>query len=186
MRINNVSAILGRRGCGKTTYARELIRQYHEALPSQKILIADTLDHPAYRDIPAIDLDLLKRWKKPNIYRIYGANTDEILQTIESNLMNALVIFEDASKYLRANLSNDVRRFVLDSKQKNLDIVFIFHGFMFIPPELFRLMDNLVIFKSDNPEPRKFYIVAYDQVKAAYDRVMKNENPYAHETVRIY
>jgi Cdc6-like AAA superfamily ATPase len=186
MRINNVSAILGRRGTGKTTYVRKLINEYHNALPQQKILIADTLDHPAYKDIPAIDIDMLKRWRKPNIYRIYGSNTDEILQTINTYLYNALVIFEDASKYLRPNLDKDVRMFILDSKQKNLDLIFIFHGFMFVPPEMFRLLDNLVIFKSDNPETRKFYIVAFDQVMEAYKRVMNDSNPYANETVRIY
>lgn len=185
-RINNVSAILGRRGSGKTTYVRQLIETYNKALPFQKILIADTLDHPSYRDIPNIDLHLLKRWKSPNIYRIFGSNTDEILNAIGNYLYNALVVFEDSSKYLRANLNNDVRKFILDSKQKNLDIIFIFHGFAFVLPELFRLMDNLVIFKSDNPEPRKNYIVAYDQVKEAYEEVMKSENPYEHKTVRIY
>lgn len=185
-RINNVSAIIGRRGCGKTTYARQLIESYRQALPKQKILIADTLDHPAYRDVAAIDVDLLKRWKEPNVYRIFDSNTDEILKTINTSLYNAMVVFEDASKYLRATLDNDVRRFILDSKQKNLDLVFIFHGFMFVPPEMFRLLDNLVIFRSDNPETRKFYIVAFDEVKAAYERVMKSENPYEHETVRVY
>lgn len=185
-RINNVSTILGRRGSGKTTYARKLIEEYKLALPEQKILIADTLDHPSYRDIPAIDLDLLQRWINPNIYRIYGSNTDEILYSIGEKLYNALVIFEDASKYLRASLNNDVRKFILDSKQKNLDLIFLFHGFAFVPPELFRLMDNIVIFKSDSPEPRKNYIVAYDQVKEVYEKVMKSENPYEHATVRIY
>lgn len=186
MRINNVSAIIGRRGTGKSTYVRKLIQEYKTVLPDQKILIADTLNHPLYRDIPAIDINLLKRWKKANVYRIYGSNTDEILQTINNNLYNALICFEDASKYIRRQLSDDVRAFILDSKQKNLDLIFLFHGFSFVPPEMFRLLDNIVIFKCDNPIYRKNDIVAFDQVYEAYERVMNSENPYYNETVRIY
>lgn len=185
-RINNVSVVLGRRGSGKTTYIRKLIEEYRIASPLQKILIADTLDHPMYRDIPAIDIELLKRWKKPNIYRIYGSNTDEILTTINTHLQNALIVFEDASKYIRRQLSDDVRSFILDSKQKNLDLIFLFHGFSYVPPEMFRVIDNIVMFRCDNPEYRKNDIVAFDEVKAAYERVIKSENPYYHETVRIY
>ncbi|NSW46459.1 MAG: hypothetical protein HPY79_11655 [Bacteroidales bacterium] len=185
-RINNVSAILGRRGSGKTTYVRKLIESYRQALPGQKILIADTIDHPAYKDVAAINTDLLSRWKKPNVYRIFGSNTDEILNTINTHLYNALVIFEDASKYIRRQLSDDVRAFILDSKQKNLDLIFLFHGFSYVPPEMFRVLDNITIFRCDNPTYRKNDIVAFDEVIKAYEQVMNSNNPYEHATVRIY
>ena len=185
-RINNVSVVIGRRGTGKTTYIRQLIEAYRKALPYQKILVADTLDHPAYRDIASIDIDLLKRWKGPNVYRIYGSNTDEILQTINTSLYNALVVFEDASKYIRRQLSDEVRSFILDSKQKNLDLIFLFHGFSYVPPEMFRVIDNIVLFRCDDPSYRKNDIVAFDEVKAAYERIMNSNNPYVHETIRVY
>jgi len=74
-----------------TTYIKELIAKYEKKHPSQKILIMDTLDHPAYREIPSIDVDLMTRWIRPNTYRIYGGNTDEILQAVDNNLSNALM-----------------------------------------------------------------------------------------------
>lgn len=186
MRINKVTAILGRRGTGKTVYTRKLIDSYTKALPYQKVLILDTLDHPAYKDIPAITISQLKRWNKPAVYRLYGSNTDEILKEVANNLTNALLILEDASKYIRRQLSDDVRSFIFDSKQKNLDIVFLFHGFMSAPDELFRVIDNLVLFKTDNPEYRKRSLINYTEIQEAYTRVMANESPYYNETLEIY
>ncbi len=186
MRVNKVTAIIGRRGTGKTTYIRKLMKSYGEALPYQKILILDTLDHPDYRDIPNITIDQLKRWNKPSIYRMYGKDTDEMLQAVEENLKNALLILEDSSKYLRRTISNEVRSFIFDSKQKNLDIIFLFHGFQAMPDELFRIVDNLVIFKTDNPKYRKSALTNYDEVEQVYNRVMNNPSPYYNETIQIY
>ncbi|MBW6482834.1 MAG: hypothetical protein K0B10_07215 [Vicingaceae bacterium] len=185
-RINTVNAVLGRRGTGKTTYIKQLIEVYKQAHPQQKILIIDTLDHPAYKEIPAINLDLLTRWEKPNTYRLFGSNTDEILQTIDENLYNALLICEDASKYLNRTITPEVRRFIYDSKQKNLDIIFLFHGFMATPVELFRMIDNLVLFKCDSPNNRKNDMINFQEVTESWQRVMINPSPYYNETVNIY
>ncbi len=186
MRINYVNAILGRRGTGKTVYVKNLIEKYQAALPEQKVLILDTIDHPAYRHVPEISLDKLKYWHKPSMYRIYKGNPDNILAEVNKNLSNALLVLEDASKYMRNRLSDDVRQFIFDSKQKNLDIIFMFHGFMAAPAELFRLVDNLVIFKCDHPRNRKNALTNYEDVLKVYNRVMNNTNPYANETIRIY
>lgn len=185
MRINQVLAILGRRGSGKTYYVKQLIQAYRAKHQYQKILVVDTLDHPAYREIPTIDVDLIRRWKQAATYRIFGSNTDEIFRAV-STIYNGLVIFEDSSKYLRRVLPDEVRKFIIDTKQRNLDLIFLFHGFSYVPPELFRLMDNIVIFKTDNPERRKNDIIAYDDVLKAYNEVMASKNPYEKKTVQIY
>ena len=184
-RLNLVTAILGKRGCGKTTYTLALIDKYRQSHPDKRILIMDTLDHPAYGYIPTMTPDMMGRWIRPTTYRMYGSNTDEMLAAIANDLKNALVIFEDASKYIRKNLQPEVRAFVLDSKQKNLDLLFLFHGFSFVPPELFRVLDMITIFKTDNPEYRRAELVAYEDILAAYSRVMKSPDPYIKETVRI-
>ena len=186
MRINTVNNILGRRGCGKTTYTKEIISAYRKSHPEQKILIMDTFDHPSYRDTPVINIDMLKRWEKPSTYRIFGSNTDEIFSTIQTTLYNSLVIFEDSSKYIRGRLQDDVRNFIIDSKQKNLDLVFLFHGFSFTPPELWRIIDSVTIFKSDNPTYRKSDIVNFDQIMSAWTDVMNDPSLYAKKTVMIY
>ena len=186
MRINQVSAILGRRGTGKTVYIKKLIEKYREALPDQKILIVDTLDHPAYRHIPVIKPEKIKYWASPSIYRIYSSNPESVMEEISQHLSNALIIFEDASKYIRYRLPDSARQFIFDSKQKNLDLIFLFHGFAATPPELFRVVDNLVIFKTDHPQVRKNMIPNYEEVLTVYNRIKKSKNPYDNETVRIY
>ncbi len=184
--MNKVTAILGRRGTGKTTYIKDLVNLYRENLPNQKVLILDTLDHPNYRDVPIINEGLLKRWKKPAVYRMFDKDTDKLLNLVEENYKNGLLILEDASKYLRRQLSADVRSFIFDSKQKNLDIIFLFHGFMAMPKELYSVIDNLVLFKTDDPSFRKTSIINYQEVKEVYDRVMAHPSPYYNETITIY
>lgn len=185
-RLNLVSLVLGRRGCGKTTYILKLIKAYMAKHPKQKVLIVDTLDHPAYKDIAVIKPEMLKRWKRPNIYRIFGPDTDEILHQLEHNVYNALIIFEDSSKYIRKNLQDDVRRFIIDSKQKNLDLVFLFHGFSFTPPELFRIADALVIFKTDDPNYRRSDLVNFDEIVKAWTQITASPDPYINKTITIY
>ncbi len=185
MRQNKVTAILGRRGTGKTTYMRELMQALLIG-QNKKILILDTLDHPSYKDVPIIDTALLKRWQSPAMYRMFDKDTDKLLQNVECYFNNGLLVLEDASKYLRRTLSNEVRMFIFDSKQKNVDIIFLFHGFMAMPKELFSIVDNLVIFKTDDPKNRKGDIMNYQEVKEVYDRVMAHESPYYNETIQIY
>lgn len=156
MRTNLVSLVLGNRGTGKTYYIKNLIEAYAKAHPDKKILIVDTLDHPAYRIIASIEIKDLPAWKKPSVYRIYGSNTQEIIESIQENICNCLIIYEDASKYIGKMMDTHVRYMIFDSKQKNNDLIFLFHGFMATPPELFRISDTITLFKTgDHPKCRK-------------------------------
>jgi len=186
-RINYVNLILGRRGSGKTWFVmKELIDSYIAAHPEMKVLIVDTFDHPSYRTIAAIEPEMISRWKRPSVYRCFSSDTDLIMKEVTTNLRNCLIIFEDASKYIRRQLPDDVRRFILDSKQKNLDMIFLFHGFSFAPPEMWRIIDSVTIFKCDNPDFRKADIVNFEQIKEAWQSVMKSSNPYEKTTVWVY
>lgn len=186
MRINLVTMVIGRRGTGKTYYIRQALEMYRKHHSQKKILVMDTFDNPGYSLFANIDIDLLMRWKNPNTYRIFGSNTDEIFSAIQTHFYNGLIVFEDASKYIRRQLPDDVRKFILDSKQKNIDLIFVFHGFSYAPPEMWRIVDAVTIFKCDNPAYRKMDIVNFDEVDAAYQRVMSDKNKYAKETVRFY
>lgn len=188
MGVNKVTAILGQRGSGKTTYVRNMINEYRRFKPSQKILIVDTLDHPAYRDVPTLDCNLLKKWRKPSMYRIYGSNNDEIFNTISKYLANTLVVFEDAGKYIGTRLTPEMRRAILDSKQRNLDMVFMFHGFRYVAPEFWTLIDRMVLFKvKDHPDTRKQYMQNYDEILAAYLKNEANTGPiYNSKQVLIF
>lgn len=187
-RINYVNLILGRRGSGKTYTMKENMEHYAIHRPEMKQLTMDTLDHPAYRHLATITPPLIRRWlpEARGKYRVYGSNTAEAFAAIESSVYNAHITFEDASKYIRRQLTDDVRNFIIDSKQKNLDLSFMFHGFGYVPPEMWRIVDTVTIFNTDNPAKRKEDIMCYDEVYEAWQEVRNSGNPYAKKTVMIY
>jgi hypothetical protein len=186
MRMNKVTAILGRRGCGKTTYSVKFIKSYRTMHPDKKILVIDTLDHPLYREFAAVTPELVSRWKEPNIYRIFGSNMAEIFDCITNNFTNALILFEDAIKILDAKLQPEIKNLIIDSKQKNLDIIFIFHGFSAIPLNVLRYLDFITVFKTaDNPKYRRQDITFYDELLPVWEKVMKDKSPYAKRTLQI-
>lgn len=185
-RINYVGLTLGKRGSGKTTLIKQLIDEYQKQHPHKKVLITDTLDHPAYRHVPAIKTDMIERWKGKGIYRVWDSDTDKMMGAIDKSLSGALVVFEDASKYIRGQLTPEVRRFILDSKQKDLDLIFMFHGFGYVPPEMWRVIDFVTIMRTDNPATRKDYIMNYEAVSAAWQEVQAEKEGWPHRTVMIY
>jgi hypothetical protein len=185
LRINKVTSILGGRGCGKSDYTRALVNKYRDIHPDTKTLII-TDEHPIYSDLDFIDLELLPRWKGTGIYKIWG-EPDEIFAEIAKSLYNCLIVFEDASKYINKTVQKSIRKIILDSKQRNTDLIFQFHGFSYVPPEFFRIMDNIVIFKTkDKPEYRINDIPNFEEVQKAYERVTASSDPHYCEVVKIY
>lgn len=164
MRTNKVILIAGTRGTGKTDYSKNLLAKMENIFP--KCLVVDTFDNPVWQDLSTHDHpDRLKnvhilqpgqlpRWKKGTA-RIFSSNTGMLMEQIQLHCRNTFLIFEDATRYIGSKLTTDVNNFVLDSKQKNLDIVFVFHSLMQIPPDLVRISDVLVLFKTNEGVPPK-------------------------------
>lgn len=159
MRTNKVILIVGNRGTGKTDFVKNLIRSQMQTFPKQ--LIVDTFDSDVWHNlqtwnhpegfntiVPVIQGKDLGRWRK-GIARMFSADVKLMLAFIQEKVKNTFLVFEDATKYVGSRLTDDMRKFVLDSKQKNLDIVFIFHSLASIPPELVRVSDILVLFKTN-------------------------------------
>lgn len=158
--------IVGNRGTGKTDFCKnEIILPGQKNFP--KTLIIDTFDSEVWHDlktfknpdgfhtkINVINPKDLGRWRS-GIARMFSGDVQPMLASIQQFAKNTLLIFEDATKYVGSRLTDDMRRFVLDSKQKNLDIVFIFHSLASIPPELVRISDILVLFKTNEGEVSK-------------------------------
>lgn len=185
-RINNFGLLLGLRNTGKSTFLKELIRIYSQVQQTQKILILSAIKQPAYIHIPVIDIDLLSRWKKPSVYQIYGSNTQELLEAIETYFSNGLLILEDSTSFIPKTIPKELRRMIIDTKQKNVDLLTVFHGFMSTPPELFRYADTITMFKTDNPISRKDVIGSYySDIEKAYYQIQNSKNQYENKTIKI-
>ena len=167
MRINYVTGILGRRGSGKTFLIQKIIAAYRDKHPMKKILIVEKFGSQDYMELPIITPDHIKRWSGAGTYRVCG-RPDPIHHAISNHLYNACIIIEDATRFISKNLTEDVRDFIIDSKQKNLDIVMVFHGFSSVPPEILKYIDILTIFKCDHPKCRKPILSEYDRILESY------------------
>lgn len=185
-RVAKVCLIFGTRNSGKSYYfLNEFLPVYRAAHPQKKILVVDTLDHPKYRHIPTITIDMLPRWKRPSIYRLYGSNTDEMLKAV-SKLENTLLVLEDASKYIPMDLPDWVKRWFLDTKQLGTDVLAMFHGFNWCPPKLCGIADIYTIFRTTSPQCRKEQIPNYEATMAAYLKVKNSKQQWPRETVLMY
>lgn len=185
VRTNRVIMIVGGRGSGKTVLGKNLQNRLLSLHPEKYGLVVDTFDHPRYRNgYITIHPGMIKRIAQPGKYRVFGSNTFDIMTEIQQSAHNACILFEDASKYVPANVPEEVRNFVLDSKQRNLDLFFMFHGFGFVPPALYRLVDGIYVLRTnDTPDTRKSLIPCYDEVKAAFERVRASNDPYPRESI---
>lgn len=191
-RENIVWLFAGTRGTGKTTAVKQVVKS---SLMKKK-LVVDSFDSPVWEDmehfgyengvnekIPIIDIEMLRRWQS-GTYRLIGSDLEPIMDGIEQSVMNALIVFEDATKYIGSRLNSNVKRFVLDSKQKNLDLVFIFHSLVSIPPDLVRVANYLTLFKTQEglPSTNKY---PFPEIPVAMDALRKSTNKYEHKTIRL-
>lgn len=192
--FNKVTAIFGERGTGKTEYVKgndELklpgfIRTY--LAKNMKILFIDTIDHPSYSDIEILPVEKLSTWKK-GVYRIFVDEDDmpQLIKYINSlpSIWNSCLIFEDAYKHMEDRVPKPISKLCIDSKQKNIDVIFLYHGFSFAPPKLFGLLDLIEVFKVlDHPECRKAKMRSYyPTALATYNKVMAHPSPYYHALI---
>ncbi|MDD5358592.1 MAG: hypothetical protein PHX80_05555 [Candidatus Nanoarchaeia archaeon] len=192
-RVNLISIIVGTRSTGKTTYMKGdeslklegIIDSYQDKDPNQKILIVDLFDNPVWRDVPLLTSERLSRWKS-GMYRIFDRDFSHLVTTINTYCFNTVVFFEDATKYIRANIEENLRQLLIDSKQKNLDVFFAFHYLMAAPPDLVRISDYLVLFKTNeafSSQLKNKY--PHPAILSAFEEVSKHPDFHYYKTVAL-
>jgi hypothetical protein len=182
------------RGSGKTTYyigntelgVPGIIPVYRDKHPLKSIIVMDTFDADAYRHLPIAnsisDITMLTG----STFRIVDPDTSKLWRVLNRNVMNALVIVEDATRFVGTKLTDDQKTIVLDSKQKNIDMFWTFHSLMSIPPDLVRISDTLVLGKTNENFTsylrNKFPISGLEQ---GFQEVKTNKNKYFNKTLLI-
>jgi hypothetical protein len=193
-RFNKITGIFGKRGTGKSKYAtgdkalniKGLINFYLEA--GFKVLVLDTIDHPAYRHIDFLPMDAYDRWQK-GVYRI-KFNAEDIAKVnkkLSDSLAtwNTVLIYEDCKKHTSKSVDKYMLALCGDSKQKNIEIVFMYHNFGECPPDLFRKLDYIDCFKTkDSPACRKDLLIGcFDEAMAIYNEVKAHQSPFFHKLI---
>ncbi len=198
LNINTVNAVFGARGTGKTEYAKgNAAHNVKGIIPvylrkGMKVLIVDTIDHPSWRDVPTITAAGLKKWGTSDdrtVRRIFVSTTDmpRLNKVINTSVWNGLIIYEDAYKHQSEALDQPIIELIGDSKQKNVDIIFMYHTWMHAPLDLYRYLDNIEVFKTkDSPEARKKTIQQagyWDEAMEVYNEVRNHESRFFHKTI---
>ncbi|MBS1647366.1 MAG: hypothetical protein JST67_08495 [Bacteroidetes bacterium] len=153
-----------------------------------KVLIIDTLDHPSYRNIPVLPKSKFSNWEN-GIYRVFTTREEipKLNHFINSSpsVWNTCLVYEDAYKHTSKIIDKSLIQLMADSKQKNIDIVFMYHSFAQAPPDLYRYLDFIELFKTkDSPQCRKNYMPGYyDFAEKIYNEVKKNPSPFFHKMI---
>ncbi len=178
-RINLVTILVGTRGTGKTTFLKKAFEAHRKT-----VLVLDTFDSPAWQDYPLVKMDQIGHLKSGVKARCFSSDTNHMMKAVEAKAYNSTLIFEDATKYVGSKLTPDVKRFVLDSKQKNLDLVFVFHSLASVPSDLIRICDLITLFKTKD-SLNSFIKHKYPEegLHKAFERVKAHPSRYYNETV---
>lgn len=196
-RFNKVGLILGKRGSGKSLFtlgsdfaAKEEDRKLGiksvitTALKTgKKVLVVDTLDHPAYRRIKILQQKEFDSFTS-GVARVF-MRPDQIAQLVSkinrsAQFYNSLIVFEDAGKYTESRLPKPFKELIADTKQKNIDLLFMYHCWSDTPMDMFRKgLDFIQLFKTeDHPIVRKNNIPLYEKIESIYQDVFNNPSRF--------
>ena len=184
-RINLVSLVVGGRGTGKTTLIKKIIRAYLRN--SLKVLVIDTFDNPVWSEYRLINLKQLSRLRNEarGVFRVFDTEANNVIEVIHNRVFNGLLIFEDASKYVGSRLNPFLKALVVDSKQKNLDMIFVFHAWGgIVPPDLIRFADTATLFKT-NERIKTLAKIPNPVIIEAHEQVMKHPSKFHNVTIKI-
>lgn len=156
---------LGINGTGKTTYSEKFV---NIALESGRRALVVTAHENEWLHLPEIEgmkpLKLMTAKEKKQVVeqitnfdgaaRILISNTNEI--QLLNYFYNGLLVFDDCRNYTSTRLDSTVTDFLINSRQKMVDIIANAHGFGQMPPAFFSFITHLVLFKvNDSPALRK-------------------------------
>lgn len=178
-----ITALVGARGTGKSTKANAIISARTKQ-EEGKVLIIDTIDHQGYQHIERIIPSELPYFKK-GVARMYGSNIEEMLNAVSESYYNGLLVIEDSRKFLGWTLKDTHRAMLIDSKQKGVDILLMFHSFGQFIREITDFIDYIVIFHTQESLQRVKTKIDFENVVEAWKKVQESPNKYENATVRI-
>ncbi len=145
-------------------------------------LIIDDFPHPKYAHIPILHpKDYHKLTTHPGIYRTLCPvhHMPALLEKL-NDVYNTLIVFEDCYKYFPNKFGDAETALMGNSKQKNVDLLFMHWCWGWVPPDLLRVTNFFIIGDtSDGPECREQYLRGcYNLCVQAHRIVKAKKKPY--------
>jgi hypothetical protein len=144
MSYAKVILVIGRKRTGKSTFTIQKM-----LLNRPKVLVVDTYDHPAYRnDFKTISGLNIHNWKSRQ--RTFDQPVLDTLGTLFSTCFDGVILVEDAHKSLSANIPKSIIQGFVDSRNRGLDVILMFHSLDDVPPYICRMFDRLILFATED------------------------------------
>ncbi|MEZ0610457.1 hypothetical protein ACAW74_18225 [Fibrella sp. WM1] len=185
VRHNVVILRAGAPRTGKTTHTQKLIEA---ASKVRGVLIFDVNNEKAYADYPLMTVQQLRKWKSTGIYRLFGDDDEAVLSAIYRHAYNCMIVFEDATAYIKPNVQSEIRRLLVSRRHRNLDMLFTFHSLNRVPPLLYEMTNYLVLGKTNDGIENGGTLQKvpnFALVKEAWARVQAHASPYYYEQIAI-
>lgn len=142
VRQNYLTLIVGTKGTGKTTAMKRILQS-----TSKKIIVLDVFDHTDWRHLPMLAVKDIKRWVNGNV-RVVTDEPELALSEIAKYVYNSIIVYEDANQYFESHLSKDVKRIIIQSKQKNNDIFVMYHSLGEVAKYFRTMYNRILLFKT--------------------------------------
>jgi len=189
-RYNKIRIEIGVMKTGKTFFLKNiLMKEWIEARRGrvdERVLIIDAEDNVAYRDYQIITPGQLMtgKWERGVKRMLIGEDDgfELVLAALKAKAWNMMLVFEDTTNYLEPNfLPEPFRRFCVNCKNRNVDLVFMFHAWGFIHCNLMTVADYIHIFYSgDSAERKKKYISKFDETLRKDNEVKEEYERFEH------
>lgn len=199
IRQNMTYIIIGRQGTGKSDSTKSIIQKILSKNDSiTKLVVFDefdsdiwvnleTWDHPEWKNdvVSVIPIDKLLKLKSGKV-RICQ-ETDDIKMYLSTfkQLNNSIIVFEDATRYFPSETAppKELLSILLNAKQRNNEVILIFHSLMDVPKKLVRNIRIIILHHTDDGEvPKKF---GNKSIHTAYGLLKKSKNPFQKIAIPI-
>jgi hypothetical protein len=153
--------MVGGPGTGKTDFVKGnpevnvpgLIPLYLKK--GMSVIVYNNIDHPKYRDVKTISINDLPRLKK-GVFRIIGDDFSTDVEQLRLHAYNALIVFEDSYKYVPDRFPKPLISLILDPKQKNIDVIFMYHSWGWVARDMGRRVDGWLVCQTADLPGAKF------------------------------
>lgn len=175
---------MGKRKTGKSTEILKLAKNYVKTT-GKRVLIINPNDAEVYENVQSIDYKQLFRWKK-GIKQMWDPDTDRMLTTLSTffsrkNPVKGMVVFEDSLNYIPTSVPKPIKKFLLDCRHMDADLVFTFHALKFVPPWFWAMTNFVMVKRTIEPIEKDFNwydkrIPNMEDIKRAHISVMSGSN----------